>query len=330
MTEPLLKIDSLKVWFPVSGGLWAQLFKPQEYVKAVDGVSFELNRGEILGLAGESGCGKTSTAFTVLSLNAPSSGRVWFEGKDLHAFKDEELKNFRKKVQIIFQDPYQSLNPRFKVLASVAEPLVIHGVRDPKERMDRTLGALLSAGLCPPEDYLERYPHELSGGQRQRIAIARGIVLNPSLLVADEPSSMLDVSVRAGILNLLKRYAKEDRVAILYISHDLGTIRYICDRTAIMYLGRIVEMGATEKVITDPVHPYTRALIDSVPEINPSLKRPVADLLGKFIEQERPPFGCRFYPRCTRRIDRCFHDEPELAPISKGHEAACFRCGKFS
>ncbi len=327
MTETLLKIDSLKVWFPVSSGFWAQLFRPQGYVKAVDGVSFELNRGEILGLAGESGCGKTSTAFTVLSLNTPSSGTVWFEGKDLHAFRDEELKDFRKKVQIIFQDPYQSLNPRFKVLNSVAEPLVIHGVRDPQERMDRALGALLSAGLCPPEDYLERYPHELSGGQRQRIAIARGIVLNPSLLVADEPSSMLDVSVRAGILNLLRHYAKDDGVAILYISHDLGTIRYICDRTAVMYLGRIVEMGQTEKVITNPQHPYTRALIDSVPEINPTVKRPTADLLGRFIEEERPPFGCRFYPRCTKHVDRCSQEEPELTLVSEGHEAACFRFG---
>lgn len=327
MSEPLLKIDSLKVWFPISRGIWAQLFKPQGYVKAVDGVSFELNRGEILGLAGESGCGKTSTAFTVLSLNSPSSGKVWFEGRDLHALKDKKLKDFRKKVQIIFQDPYQSLNPRFKVLNSVAEPLIIHGVKNPKERMDRTLGALMSAGLCPPEDYLERYPHELSGGQRQRIAIVRGIVLNPSLLVADEPSSMLDVSVRAGILNLLKRYAKEDHVAILYISHDLGTIRYICDRTAIMYLGRIVEMGQTEKVITDPFHPYTKALIDSVPEINPAVKRPTADLLGRFIEQERPPFGCRFYPRCPRRVDLCSKEEPELVQISEVHEVACFRYG---
>jgi peptide/nickel transport system ATP-binding protein len=325
MTEPLLKIDSLKVWFPISRSLWAHFFKPQGYVKAVDGISFEMNRGEILGLAGESGCGKTSTAFTVLSLNTPTSGKVWFDGEDLHSFTGEALKNFRRKVQIIFQDPYQSLNPRFRVANSVAEPLVIHGLRDPQQRMERTLGAMRSAGLCPPEDYLERYPHELSGGQRQRIAIARGIVLNPSLLVADEPSSMLDVSVRAGILNLLKRYAKEDGVAILYISHDLGTIRYICDRTAIMYLGRIVEMGQTEKVITDPVHPYTRALIDSVPEINPTLKRPTADLLGKFIEEERPAHGCRFYPRCTKRVERCSLEEPELALVSEGHEAACFQ-----
>jgi len=294
---------------------------------ALDDLSFDLFFQETLGLVGESGSGKSTVGRLLLGIEEPTGGEILFNGLSLSTLSSSKRKELKKEIQIIFQDPYQSLNPRFKVLGSVAEPLVIHGVKDPKERMDRTLGALLSAGLCPPEDYLERYPHELSGGQRQRIAIARGIVLNPSLLVADEPSSMLDVSVRAGILNLLKRYAKEDRVAILYISHDLGTIRYICDRTAIMYLGRIVEMGATEKVITDPVHPYTRALIDSVPEINPALKRPVADLLGRFIEQERPPFGCRFYPRCTRRIDRCFHEEPELAPISEGHEAACFRSG---
>lgn len=325
MTEPLLKIDSLKVWFPISGGLLRQFFKAPGYVRAVDGVSFELNRGEILGLAGESGCGKTSTAFSVLLLNRPFAGKIWFAGKDIHTLRGKELKDFRQKVQIIFQDPYQSLNPRFRVMNSVAEPLIIHGVRDSRERMGRLLGALRSAGLVPPEAYLGRYPHELSGGQRQRIAIARGIVLGPSLLVADEPTSMLDVSVRAGILNLLKGFSKEGGVSILYISHDLGTIRYICDRTAIMYLGRIVELGKTEQVITRPLHPYTKALIDSVPEVNPAVKRPAADLLSKFIEQERLASGCRFYPRCPRRIDRCSREEPELSPVFEGHEVACFR-----
>jgi len=324
LTEQLLKVDSLKVWFSIRSGIFAQLLRDETYIKAVDGVSFELARGEILGLAGESGCGKSTTAFTILSLYEPREGKITFEGRDLLSLKGKELKAFRKKAQIIFQDPYQSLNPRFTVLDSVCEPLVIHGVKDIRERHDLLLAALSSAELIPPEEFLDRFPHELSGGQRQRIAIARAIVLNPSLLVADEPVSMLDVSVRAGILNLLRRFAKEIEVAILYISHDLGTIRYICDRTAIMYLGRIVEIGRTEELITHSLHPYTNALIDSVPDANPKVSRPGAELLGKFIEEKRPEFGCRFQPRCPKRIERCSREEPELVKVGERHEVACF------
>jgi peptide/nickel transport system ATP-binding protein len=247
-----------------------------------------------------------------------------FEGRDIVSLKGKALKAFRKKVQIIFQDPYQSINPRFKVMNTVSEPLVIHGIGNKRERMEKSLLALSAAGLLPPEDFLDRYPHELSGGQRQRVAIARAIVLDPKLLVADEPVSMLDVSVRAGILNLLRRFAKEMNVAILYISHDLGTIRYMCDRTAIMYLGRIVEIGQTENVITHPFHPYTKALIDSVPEENPKIKKPGADLLGRFIEEKRPEIGCRFHPRCPRRMEACAKEEPELVKIEEAHEVACF------
>lgn len=325
MNPSLLKVDLLKVWFEVPRGILAHLFQPESFIKAVDGVSFELARGEILGLAGESGCGKTTTAFTVLSLHEPREGKVFFEGTDLLSLQGQGLKGFRKKVQIIFQDPYQSLNPRFTVMRSVSEPLVIHGVKERGERMEKSIHALRSAGLIPPEDYLERFPHELSGGQRQRIAIARPIVLDPSLLVADEPVSMLDVSVRAGILNLLKRFAKERNMGIIYISHDLGTLRYICDRTAIMYLGRIVEIGRTEEVITRPLHPYTRVLFDAVPETNPQMTRPGADLLGRFIEVERSEFGCRFSPRCPKSIELCSQQEPELRKVGEAHEVACFQ-----
>ena len=324
MTETLLTVDSLKIWFLVQSGIFAQMFKAGSYVKAVDNVSFTIARGEILGLAGESGCGKSTTAFTILRLYNPREGRILFEGGDLISLKGKELKAFRKRAQIIFQDPYQSLNPRFTVRESVSEPLVIHGVRDGEEKIDLSLAALRAAELIPPEEYLDRYPHELSGGQRQRVAIARAIVLNPSLLVADEPVSMLDVSVRAGILNLLRRFAREMDVGVLYISHDLGTIRYISDRTAIMYLGRIVEIGQTERVITNPLHPYTRALIDSVPEVNPKLKRPGADLLGRFIEEKGTESGCPFHPRCTRKMELCSGSEPELIEVEEGHEVACF------
>jgi peptide/nickel transport system ATP-binding protein len=324
VTQSLLKVDFLKVWFAAKSGFWAGLFKHPYYVKAVDGVSFTLDRGEILGLAGESGCGKTTTAYTVLSLYEPREGKILFEGKDLFSLKGRDLKTFRKRVQIVFQDPYQSLNPRFTVLKSVSEPLVIHGAKNQNEIGEKTLAALQSAGMVPPEDFLERFPHELSGGQRQRIAIARAIVLDPSLLVADEPVSMLDVSVRAGILNLLKTFARARNMGIIYISHDLGTIRYICDRTAIMYLGRIVEIGRSEEVIRNPLHPYTRALIDSVPETNPKMKRAEADLLGRFIEAERPEFGCRFHPRCAKRIEVCAREEPELVKVGEAHEVACF------
>lgn len=326
VTEPLLKVDFLKVWFSAKSGFWVDLFKRPYYVKAVDGVSFTLDRGEILGLAGESGCGKTTTAYTVLSLYEPREGKILFEGKNLSSLRGKGLKTFRKKVQIIFQDPYQSLNPRFTVMKSVSEPLVIHGAGNQRGRTDKTLAALHSAGMIPPGDFLERFPHELSGGQRQRIAIARAIVLNPSLLVADEPVSMLDVSVRAGILNLLKTFARERNMGIIYISHDLGTIRYICDRTAIMYLGRIVEIGRSENVIRNPLHPYTKALIDSVPETDPKMKRPEANLLGRFIEAERPEFGCRFQPRCPRSLEVCAREEPELIKVGEAHEVACFRC----
>lgn len=323
MREPLLAVDSLKVWFSTRTGVLSQLFGPERFVKAVDGVSFKLDRGEILGLAGESGSGKSTLSFTLLRHYQPRDGRISFDGVDVLTLKKKDLKAFRKSVQLVFQDPYQSLNPRFTVYQAVAEPLAIHGVRDPREKTGRTLSALRSAGLLPPEDFLRRYPHELSGGQRQRVAIARAIVLNPRLLIADEPVSMLDVSVRASILNLFKEFAKNQGVGILYVSHDLGTIRYICDRAAIMYLGRIVEIGPTADVIRDPSHPYTRALINSVPEIERGPDRKDPELLEKFIEDTAPVQGCCFQRRCPLRRQDCFLHEPDLIQTGSGRAVAC-------
>lgn len=323
MPSPLLTVENLKVWFSSRTGIFGQLFGKDEFVRAVDGVSFELRPGEILGLAGESGCGKSSLSFTIMRHYEPREGRIRFQERDLATLGGREIKAFRRNVQIVFQDPYQSLNPRFTVFNCVAESLAIHGIGSRSERREMTLDALRSAGLLPAEEYLDRYPHELSGGQRQRVAIARAIVLNPSLLIADEPVSMLDVSVRAGILRLLRDFARKSRVAILYITHDLGTIRYICDRVAIMYLGRIVEIGLTEEVILHPRHPYTKALINSVPEVEPGLAREEPQLLEKFIEDSGPTEGCRFERRCPWREPSCREIEPELVADGTGHGVAC-------
>ncbi|HET9903109.1 MAG TPA: ATP-binding cassette domain-containing protein [Xanthobacteraceae bacterium] len=273
---PLLSVEDAKVYFSANTGFIAQMFGPQREVKAVDGVSLAVGGGEIVGLAGASGSGKSSLAFAILRHHPLRAGRIAVEGRDIWSLDKEGLRDFRRSVQLVFQDPYQSLNPRFTVFRCVAEPLAIHGERDAGKRRARAVEALEHAGLRPAEDYLERYPHELSGGQRQRVAIARAIVLRPKLLIADEPVSMLDVSVRAGILRLLKSFAKDEGVGILYVSHDLGTIRYICDRVAVMHRGKIVEVGATEDVIRHPQHPYTRALIDAVPEVDPRYARPAA------------------------------------------------------
>lgn len=263
----LLSIEEVKVWFSANAGMIAQLIGPERYVKAVDGVSLQVARGEIVGLAGASGSGKSSLSFAILRHHDLRAGRIMVDGKDIHAFDRDGLRQFRRNVQLIFQDPYQSLNPRFTVYRCVVEPLIIHKLRNPQERRRRTIEALHDAGLRPAEDFIDRYPHELSGGQRQRVAIARAIVLRPSLLIADEPVSMLDVSVRADILRMLKNFAKQHGVGILYVSHDLGTIRYICDRIAVMHLGKIVETGPTENVIRNPQHDYTRALIYAVPQL---------------------------------------------------------------
>jgi peptide/nickel transport system ATP-binding protein len=321
----LVRIENLHKWFPLSEGLISSFLerKKKRYLKAVDGVSFVVEDGEILGMAGESGCGKTTVGMTLIKLYEPSSGSLFFDDRDVAGLTGKELKAFRRKVQIIFQNPYESLNPRFTVFDTIIEPLNIYNVGNPKEKKEKVIHTLELAGLRPVKDYLNKFPHELSGGQRQRVAIARGIVLDPKFVVADEPVSMLDVSIRAGVLNLLRALNESIGLSILYISHDLSTIRYICKRTAIMYLGKIVEIGPTESIINNPIHPYTQALISAVPLINPDQRREPTCLPGEPPNPIDLPKGCRFWPRCKMAVDRCKESDPCLREVGPEHEVAC-------
>ena len=326
--RPLIAVEDLVVRYPVARGLGGMLARrPQRFVHAVEGISFSVKRGELLALVGESGCGKTTTAQAVLRLVEPVSGRIEFDGGDITTLQSRALRPLRRRMQLIYQDPYESLDPRLSVRAAVEEPLQIHGLGGSKaERRERVREALSVVELNPPELFLERYPHELSGGQRQRVAIAASVVLGPDLLVADEPVSMLDVSVRAGILNLLDRL-REDGLGILMITHDLSTAARFADRIAVMYLGRIVEEGPARSVVGNPQHPYTKALLSVVPRRDPRERSKREILSGEAPDAVRIPSGCRFHPRCPIAIADCKRIDPALERVGDGadHAAACIR-----
>ncbi len=316
--EDLVQVDNLVKYFPIKGGL---LQKTVAHVKAVDGVSFSVKKGETLGLVGESGCGKTTVGRTLLRLTPATSGSVIFEGRDVFKVNDSQLKALRRDMQIIFQDPYSSLDPRMPVGESVGEGLLVHGMRDTKKRNEIVIEMLKKVGL---EDYhARRYPHEFSGGQRQRIGIARALALQPKFIVCDEPVSALDVSIQSQVLNILKDLQGEFGLTYLFIAHNLSVVEHISDRVGVMYLGKMVELTDRESLFRDPLHPYTKALLSAIPMPDPTLKRERMILQGDVPSPVNPPSGCRFHTRCPFAIDICKQVEPPLEQLKPGHFAAC-------
>lgn len=323
--EVILDVENLVKHFPLRRGFVESLRGgPDPAVKAVDGVSFNVKKGELFGVVGESGCGKTTMGRTILRLLEPTSGRVTFEETEVTSLSSEELKRLRRRMQIIFQDPYESMNPRLDVSRIIAEPLRIQGIAEnTKDAFPHIEKALEDVEMTPPEEYFYRYPHELSGGQRQRIAVARALALDPEFIVADEPVSMLDVSIRGEILNLMLNLSRERGVTFLYITHDLATARHVCDRIAVMYLGKMVEKGPTDSLIKHPLHPYTRALIGAVFVPDPKKKGFGRVLKGEVPSPVDPPSGCRLHPRCPVARDICKEVEPELVEAEANHMVAC-------
>ena len=320
MNQPLVKVHNLKKYFPVKAGF--SFGKASGYVRAVDGVSFEVEKGKILGLVGESGSGKTTCGKLLAKLLEPTNGKILINGQDIERIKGSRLKEFRRLVQMFFQDPYESLNPRFTVMQTVAESLLVQGIGDRDERKSRVFQALKSVELSPPQHFIHRFPHELSGGQRQRVSMARALIVRPEFVVADEPVSMLDASIRAGLLNPMLGL-REEGLSYLFITHDLAVARYLCDEIGVMYLGKMVEKGRTEEVVQHPAHPYTMALLSAVPIPDPQMRRNRVVLPGEIPDPVNPPSGCPFHPRCRYARKECLEMEPKLKDLGDDHLIAC-------
>src|SRR5450756_683859 len=319
--EILLDVRHLKTYFPIKNGLFS---KVTGYVKAVDDVSFQIRKGETLGLVGESGCGKTTTGKSILRLNEYAAGEVFFEGQDIMKLNRSDMRKMRREMQLIYQDPYSSLNPRMSIGDIIAEPLEIHGISEGTERAKRVNELLSVVGLSPY--HAKRYPHEFSGGQRQRIGIARALALNPKLIVCDEPVSALDVSIQSQVLNLLNDLQREFGLTYLFIAHNLSVVEHISDRVGVMYLGKMVEICGSDELYGNPLHPYTEALMSAIPIPDPSLERHRILLEGDVPSPVNPPSGCRFHTRCRKAFAKCKEVEPELIDVGNDHQVACHLC----
>ncbi|KPL58737.1 ABC transporter ATP-binding protein [Rossellomorea vietnamensis] len=318
MTEPLLKVENLKKHFPITGGI---LGRPVSSVKAVDGVSFTVNKGETLGIVGESGCGKSTTGRMLMRLIDPSEGKVTFENRELTSLSNSEMRKVRREMQMVFQDPFASLNPRHTVEKILEEPLKVHGMGSAKERKERVHELLNIVGLS--SYHAKRYPHQFSGGQRQRIGIARALMTKPKLIIADEPVSALDVSIQSQVLNLMQDLQKEFGLTYIFIAHDLGVVRHISDRVGVMYLGKMVELSNSENLYEKPLHPYTQALLSAVPVPDPDFKRETILLQGDIPSPSNPPSGCTFHTRCPHATEICKQKVPEFKEHQPGHYVAC-------